>query len=376
MEPQHAQGYRSAISLHGHTSKSKESLKFVAKICQSSHLLRWLMTAQSQRARRGGIEVNWKRGYWTPPLNPKQAYQLERGQIESQLQREAFVSLTDHESIEATQLLRIMGETERVPLSMEWTVPFDEGAFHLGIHNLPPARAVSLAAAMNRYTAAPEPKFLCEILGELHANAETLVVFNHPLWNLYGLPESKFQPLIGRFLQRHGQELHAFELNGMRPWNENRRVAHLAAEWNQLPISGGDRHGCEPNACLNLSQASEFAEFVHEIRIERNSHVLFMPQYLQPFGMRCFQTFLDVVREYPEFPVGMQHWDHRVFHPGADGVDHSLSELWAREPIFLRELFSLALLFGDSMASRLLTSALSHPPATEMIPGGDEPETA
>jgi hypothetical protein len=36
--------------------------------------------------------------------------------------------------------------------------------------------------------------------------------------------------------------------------------------WDQTIISGGDRHGCEPSAVLNLTNAKTFSEFIDEIR--------------------------------------------------------------------------------------------------------------
>ena len=65
-------------------------------------------------------------------------------------------------------------------------------------------------------------------------------------------------------------------------------------------VSGGDRHGREPNAILNLSRAATFPNSCTEIRRERLSHVVFMPQYHDPLKMRVLQTMVDVVRDYPE----------------------------------------------------------------------------
>ena len=68
------------------------------------------------------------------------------------------------------------------------------------------------------------------------------------------------------FCRRTAHYLHALELNGLRNWDENREVRRLAEKWNMLLISGGDRHGVEPNANINLTNATSFTEFVHEIR--------------------------------------------------------------------------------------------------------------
>jgi len=95
-----------------------------------------------------------------------------------------------------------------------------------------------------------------------------------------------------------------------------------------LLISGGDRHGVEPNANINLTNASCFTEFVHEIRREKKSHMLFMPQYAEPWKLRLLQSTIDAFRFYPEFPQGSRTWDERVYHPDASGAVRPLSELW------------------------------------------------
>ena len=73
-------------------------------------------------------------------MTPKLAYDLESQQIEK-LELTAMVSITDHDNIEAPMLLRTLPSARRIPVSVEWTVPYGEQSFHLGIHNLPSARA-------------------------------------------------------------------------------------------------------------------------------------------------------------------------------------------------------------------------------------------
>jgi hypothetical protein len=125
---------------------------------------------------------------------------------------------------------------------------------------------------------------------------------------------------VNEFLAVYGQYVHALELNGLRDWKENREASTLAGKWNQLVISGGDRHGVEPNANVNLTRAGSFTEFVHEVRRERQSHVLFMPQYAEPWKHRILQSTLAAIRNYPDFPEGSRLWDERVYHPDAEGV--------------------------------------------------------
>ena len=84
----------------------------------------------------------------------------------------------------------------------------------------------------------------------------------------------------------------------------------------------------EPNANINLTNATSFTEFVHEIRREKKSDMLFMPQYAEPWKHRLLQSTIDAIRHYPEFPQGSRTWDERVYHPDANGVVRPLSELW------------------------------------------------
>jgi hypothetical protein len=94
-------------------------------------------------------------------------------------------------------------------------------------------------------------------------------------------------------------------------------------------VAGGDRHGREANAILNLSRAGTFAEFVEEVRRERFSHVVFMPQYHEPLKMRVLQTMVDVVRDYPENFAGRRTWADRVYYRDPETkVTVSLANLW------------------------------------------------
>jgi hypothetical protein len=260
------------------------------------------------------------------------------------LQLPGLVSITDHDDINAPMLLRSVPSSRHIPVSVEWTVPFGAGAFHLGIHNLPSATGAEWMDRLREFTAIPvatrEPGLLKEILAELDEIPGVLTVFNHPIWDLYRIGKEKHEVLVNEFLARYGQYVHALELNGLRNWKENREAATLAGKWNQLVISGGDRHGVEPNANVNLTRAESFTEFVHEVRRERQSHVLFMPQYAEPWKHRILQSTLDAIRDYPHFPEGTRRWDQRVYHPDSKGVIQPLSELWSngRAPRFIQSI--------------------------------------
>jgi hypothetical protein len=217
-------------------------------------------------------------------------------------------------------------------------------------------------ATLEEFSAKPSDARLTEILVALHREQNVLVVFNHPMWDLYLIGKEKHQFLVNEFLQKNGAFLHALELNGLRNWDENRAVRRLAEKWNMLLISGGDRHGVEPNANINLTNAGSFTEFVHEVRRERKSNVLFMPQYAEPWKLRILQSTVDAVRRYPEFPQGSRTWDERVYHPDANGVVRPLSELWPKgsAPRAISALLALVQLMGQGLVSGGLRLAWSE----------------
>jgi len=200
-------------------------------------------------------------------------------------------------------------------------------------------------------------RLLGDMLAELDAIPNVLIVFNHPLWDLYRIGAAAHEVLVNDFLVLHGQFIHALELNGLRTWAENRQVQTLATQWNQLVISGGDRHGIEPNANINLTHASGFSEFVHEVRRDRTSHVLFMPQYKQPWKHRILQSTLDAIRNYPQFPEGSRRWDERVFAPNANGDICPISQLWnggqadGKTPVYLSFAIAAVRLLGRAPVS-------------------------
>jgi hypothetical protein len=224
------------------------------------------------------------------------------------------------------------------------------------------------------FTANPSDVELSEILSALDAEPNVLVVFNHPLWDLYLVGQEKHNFLVNEFIQKNGAWLHALELNGLRHWDENRAVRRLAAQWNMLLISGGDRHGVEPNANINLTDATGFTEFVHEIRREKTSNVLFMPQYAEPWKHRILQSTMDAIRNYPEFPQGSRTWDERVYHPDAQGVVRPLAEIWpgGRAPRAIGWSIAMVQLLGMGPVSGGLRFAWSDSEKLRMALGEQE----
>ena len=356
-----ASGYATGVSLHSHTNRSKETLDFIVKLANEYSYLRRVISREERLSRRKhSLKIDYARSYWTPPLTPRLAFDLESRQIAEGLQLQPLVSITDHDDIQAPMLLRTVASARHIPVSVEWTTPFGEDqAFHLGIHNLPSATGTEWMREFEAFTANPSDTRLSEMLAALHGLPNVLIVFNHPLWDLYKVGYDKHQLRVEEFLTQNGSWIHAIELNGLRNWKENRLVKGLAARWNQLLISGGDRHGMEPNANVNLTNATSFNEFVDEVRREQRSHVLFMPQYAEPWKHRIMRSTLDAIRDYPDFPEGSRTWDERVFHPGTDGVVRPLTEIWpyGRPPLYMRAIIRSVMMLGTHPVSHSLRMA-------------------
>jgi hypothetical protein len=380
-EPAAAKGFTHAVSLHSHTNQSQETLDFIAELSTDFPILqpviRW---AEARCLQHSGIKPDYARSFWTPPLNPRLAFELERDQIQNELQIDAHVSLSDHDNIKAPLLLRAVPSAPEIPISTEWTVPYatptlntTPTAFHLGIHNLPAAYAAAWIARLNAFTELPVVNrvttLLTEILADLHAIPGVLIVFNHPLWDLYRIGAAAHQVLVNDFLATNGQYVHALELNGLRHWQENRAVRTLATQWNQLILSGGDRHGIEPNAIVNLTRAATFPEFVQEVRRERTSHVLYMSQYRQPWKHRILQSTLDAIRNHPHLPEGSRRWDERVYAPDAKGELRPLCDIWNddRPPVWISGIIAAVRLMGRAPVSGGLRLAWNDNAAMQAV---------
>jgi len=322
--------FQTGVSLHSHTIHSKEDLsclpQYLEKLPIVSQFLQW----ENQRHLAiTGRRLDFSQAYWRGPLTARTAYDLEKRQIEA-LGLCAIVSLTDHDNIEAGLQLQTYGTGEKPPISVEWTVPFGDTCFHFGIHNLPIDVAQSLMAEMADFSRDPTPEVLTELIERFDSDPAILTVINHPLWLISsaGL-ESHLGSLRGlmRQLRPH---IHALEFNGLRPWKENMGTVALGEEFGLPVVSGGDRHGFEPNAVINLTNAGSFAEFISEVRVDRTSNIAVMPQYREPLPLRQLGCAWDAVREAPHVP-DLQPWPERVIVRCVDGIERPLSEIWAKK---------------------------------------------
>jgi hypothetical protein len=320
-DSQSVEQFRTGVCLHGHTMHSEECLSFLPRCSHHVPGISQIVSGYE----RGPRAVDFTRAHWTPPLSPASALLLERTQIVDMGLR-PLVSLTDHDNIEAGMSLQVTADAREVPVSVEWTVPYEQSILHLGIHNLPPAGARAWLSTLAAYTSAPDEQVLPGILSELARIPDVLIVLNHPFWLEEGVQEADHRRALDRAMRDCIGWFHAFELNGTRHWKENAKVIDLAHAHFRPLISGGDRHAGEPSTCLNLTNAGSFSEFVSEIRAG-HSFLWFMPHYREPMALRVLEAARDILRPYPEYP-GRERWTDRFFYRGKDGVPRPLSALW------------------------------------------------
>lgn len=344
-DPSISEEFRSGVSLHSHTMYSEESLDFLAPyMARVPWLGREIERHQTEYNCKNSTHLDFGQAFWTTPLAPRQAYRLEEKQIQRKFQLPALISITDHDDIRAGTMLRVLERFRSAPVSTEWTVPFGPTFFHLGLHNVPVNDATGIVAELTRFTAVPSDEKLAGLLEMLNAYPDLLIVLNHPLWDEKGIGMSNHGRVLARLLERYGRHFHALELNGLRSWTENKHVIGLGTQTDLPVISGGDRHGREPNAILNLSRAANFIEFVHEVRHRRLSHVVFMPQYREPLKLRILQTVIDILREYPENFQGRRSWADRVFYRDPVGAAPvPLASIWNGKGPGIVRLFMTAM---------------------------------
>ncbi|MEP6850832.1 MAG: hypothetical protein ABI999_18380 [Acidobacteriota bacterium] len=314
---------KTGLSLHCHTEHSKEMLDFVPVYAEKMPIIAqfWLKEREKYTEKEGRAP-DFSNAYWSPPLTSEKVFEIEKNQI-NQVGLEAIVSITDHDSIDGNMRMNAEAAHPAAPISLEWTVPFDYGYFHVGVHNLPRDRAVELTKTLLDFTFTPEKHTndnLREMFAMLNELPGVLVILNHPLWDIEMVGKERHQYLLKEFIREHGRWIHAFEVNGFRSWSENKAVIEMAEALGVPMATGGDRHGCKPNTVINLTNSQTFEGFVEEIRVDKRSQVVLMPEYRYPLHSRQMQSFGEILSLYPEFPEGRRRWFDRVFFDTGDGL--------------------------------------------------------
>ena len=332
---------KTGLSLHCHTEHSRESLDFLPVYADRIPVIAgfWRREYKLYREREGRC-INFSTAYWTPPLTPELVYSSEKEQI-NEAGLNAIVSITDHDSIEANLIVNSVDPAAIAPISMEWTVPFDRGFFHLGIHNLPPQNPTAIVDLLLQYTndaSIRSPNKLDELFSLLTETPGVLIILNHPLWDIEMVGTETHEWLLAEFLKAHGRWVHALEINGFRSWSENKATVEMAESLGLPVVAGGDRHGCRPNTVINISNCDTFDEYAADVRTRRRNEVALMPQYERPLISRQLESFAEILGQYPQLGAYRMRWMQRMFFDIGDGKGlRSVSDLGViRGPIWMR----------------------------------------
>lgn len=351
--------FNSAASLHCHTHHSKEILTFIPHYAAMIPVISRLFRAEMDRfLTLNERTIDFGKAWWTPPVTPHQVLDIETHQIEREFGLPALVSITDHDDIEAGLNLQVINSDQRVPISLEWTVPYQSGFFHVGVHNLPGDGAREIVTELMRHTRGEADAMdLRDLFAMLNESAGVLVVLNHPLWDIEFIGREEHERCLACFLEEFGWGIHALEINGFRSWKENARVMKLAEEKGYPVVTGGDRHGLQANTMVNLSRGKSFDEFVAEIRQDLRSEVLLMPEYSESLVARTLAVVADVLRHYPNHSLGQSRWSDRIFIELEDSRGTcALSHHWPQGgPAWVRAaLWSIRMLGSRELKPALL----------------------
>lgn len=376
---------KTGVSLHCHSMYSKEMLDFLPHYAERMPIISFFYKKEKERyLDREGAGINFSTAFWSPPMTPQAVYDSEKKQF-ADAGLAAMISITDHDEIGGAFEILDTEKTE-IPVSLEWTVPFEIGFFHLGVHNLPRDRAAAITKDLLAYTDDPKGNsveslnvlldMLCELPG-------VLVVLNHPIGDIELIGSEAHMLLLERFIAKHGRWIHALEVNGFRSWSENKAVLELAESLDMPVVSGGDRHGCQANTVVNVTDACEYAEFVAEVRNDRRSQIAVLPEYKRPLPSKQMRSFSEILGRYPEFPVERQRWFDRVhFDIGnGKGIVPLSAHGWKNGgPVWLRlAIKTLGLMGSDALvpAFRLIRKRADRVPesfsmneTTRSVPAG------
>ncbi len=168
-----------------------------------------------------GVRVNYSASYWTPPMTPKLAFDLESKQIED-LGIASVWSPSPRSRQHQARLHAAAYRSERSPdpgfRGVERALWRRTG--FPSRHTQPAQRQGCRVDADPRELASTDNPSAArsafgEILAALNDEPNVMVIFNHPLWDLFMVGKEKHQFLVNEFLLKYGNFMHALELNGL-----------------------------------------------------------------------------------------------------------------------------------------------------------------
>jgi predicted metal-dependent phosphoesterase TrpH len=288
--PEREFGY--AVSLHNHSCHSVEKLAALNHVVKKTFMRPLSGILQNSFGLGGVSNLNYADVTFNPPYTPEDVYRMEAAAAGKWGFDGVHLAITDHDEFAGSlELLRGRPDLNgRIALSEELSLWFQGHLFHLGVSHL---TEIEIEQTHTQIQAAARAGRYDELFETLAASG-CLVVFNHPLlpWG----PGAKEIPAT-ELLSRYGWAIHALEVNGMRPREENDRVLELARQWRKPVVGGGDSHLLVASSVISLSHAATFKDFVAEVK-DGHAVPFVTPDYFAPVRWKLFLRVLFFISRY------------------------------------------------------------------------------
>ncbi len=281
-----------AVSLHNHSHHSVEKLAALNHVVKLRFMRPLSGVLQSSFGLGDVPDLNYAEITFNPPYTPEDVYQMEAAAAANWGFEGVHLAITDHDEFAGSLALQ-RGRPDlngRIPLSEELSLWYEGHLFHLGVSHLPEGEVQETHI---RIQAAARGRRYDELFESLAASG-CLVVLNHPLvaWR----PGAEKIPVM-QLLSRYSWAIHALEVNGMRPREENDRVLELARQWRKPVLGGGDSHLLVASSVLSLSRAATFKDFIAEVKDGRAVPFI-TPDYFAPLKWKLFLRVLFFISRY------------------------------------------------------------------------------
>jgi predicted metal-dependent phosphoesterase TrpH len=281
-----------AVSLHNHSVHSVEKLAALNHVIKKSFMRPLSGILQSSFGLGGVPNLNYADVTFNPPYTPEDVYQIEAKAAAKWGFDGVHFTITDHDEFAGSlALLRERPDLNgRIAISEELSLWFEGHLFHLGVCHLPESGVEETHAQIQSAARGGRYDELFEIL----AASGCLVILNHPL--VAWAPGAQTIPAT-QLLSRYGSAIHALEINGMRPREENDRVLELAKQWRKPVVGGGDSHLLVASSVISLSRAATFQDFIAEVK-DGHAVPFLTPEYFAPLRWKLFLRVLFFISRY------------------------------------------------------------------------------
>jgi hypothetical protein len=281
-----------AVSLHNHSCHSVEKLAALNYVIKKAFMRPLSGILQKSFGLGDVSNLNYADVTFNPPYTPEDVYGMEAAAAAKWGFDGVHLAITDHDEF-VGNLALLRGRPDlsgRIAISEELSLWFHGHLFHLGVCHLPES---GVEETHTQIQAAARGKRYDELFEILSASG-CLVIFNHPLvaWG----PGAQAIPAT-ELLSRYGWAIHALEVNGMRPREENDRVLELARQWRKPVVGGGDSHLLVASSILSLSRAATFKDFVAEVK-DGHAVPFVTPNYFAPLNWKLTLRVLFFISRY------------------------------------------------------------------------------